>query len=118
MLELGASFLTDRTFVYLPPPKKKNPFNVIAGREWKAVDLRRKSWDDLHRLWFVLLKERNRLQSEKLAYAQVRRGMPDPARLMKVRKSMNRIKQVMAQRISEHEDPTIKTYLKGFIDSM
>ena len=24
-----------------------------VGKEWKATDLRRKSWDDLHKLWYV-----------------------------------------------------------------
>lgn len=71
-----------------------------------------------HFLRFVLAKERNLLQSEKLAYARARAMMPDPARLTKVRKGMNRIKQVMSERLKEHEDPAVRLQLKAFIDSM
>ena len=89
-----------------------------TGREWKAADLRRKSWDDLHRLWYVLLLERNRLQSEKLEYRKLRQAFPDPSRLAKVRKSMNRIKQVMSERLKEHDDPIVRTHLKNFINAI
>lgn len=82
--------------------------------------MRNKSWDDLHKLWYVLLKERNLLQSEKLAYARQRQLMPDPSRLTKVKKSMNRIKQVMSERarLEHHDDEQTKVLLKAFIDSM
>jgi hypothetical protein len=69
-------------------------------------------------LRFVLAKERNLLQSEKLAYARARTLMPDPARLTKVRKGLNRIKQVMSERLDEHQDPSVRLQLKAFIDSM
>ena len=67
---------------------------------------------------FVLAKERNLLQSEKLAYARAKSQMPDPSRLTKVRKGMSRIKHVMSERLQEHEDPTIRMQLKAFIDAM
>lgn len=67
---------------------------------------------------YVLLKERNLLHSEKLAYKARGQQMPDSVRLTKVRKSMGRMKQVMSERLREHEDPQVRMQLKAFIDAM
>ena len=72
----------------------------------------------MHKLWYVLLIERNKLKSERLAYRQAGQPMPEPSRLGKVRKSMHRIKQVMSERLKEHEDPATRKHLKDFIDAM
>ena len=66
----------------------------------------------------MLLKERNRLRTERLAYKAKRQPMPAPHRSTAVRKSMGRIKQVMSERLAEHEDAEARMKLKAFIDAL
>eukprot|EP01130_Rhizamoeba_saxonica_P001144 TRINITY_DN11022_c0_g1_i1.p1 TRINITY_DN11022_c0_g1~~TRINITY_DN11022_c0_g1_i1.p1 ORF type:complete len:170 (-),score=24.18 TRINITY_DN11022_c0_g1_i1:41-550(-) len=71
-----------------------------TGRAWTASELRLKSFSDLHKLWFVLLKEKNMLltQREKRRQTKDHDDFKSPIRLRKVRKSMARIKFVVHER--------------------
>lgn len=46
---------------FFDDPKNWGADEVRTGRSWKLDELRIKSNSDLHKLWFVLLKERNML---------------------------------------------------------
>lgn len=72
-----------------------------VGRSWHARELRRKSFDDLHKLWIVLYKERNMLKTEAYLARVNQINFPQPERLRKVRKSMGAIRQVLGERKRE-----------------
>jgi large subunit ribosomal protein L47 len=74
-----------------------------VGRAWRASELRLKSFDDLHKLWFVLLKERNMLVTQRKLPAEDEKGkLPfkntAKSRLRKVRDSMARLLTVLTER--------------------
>ncbi|KAI0051398.1 MRP-L47-domain-containing protein, partial [Auriscalpium vulgare] len=79
-----------------------------AGRSWSAAELRRKSFRDLHTLWYVLLRERNLLSSQ---WEEMRRITGAPGAVggglgrheIKCRKSMARIKYVINERRLAYE---------------
>ncbi|PKU64432.1 39S ribosomal protein L47, mitochondrial [Dendrobium catenatum] len=91
---------------------------VTYGRGWKASELRLKSWDDLHKLWYVLLKEKNMLMTQRqMLHAQNLR-FPNPERIPKVRKSMCRIKHVLTERAIAEPDPRRSADMKRMINSL
>lgn len=47
---------------------------VFLGRSWSIQELREKSWDDLHALWWVCIKERNRIATSDLERVRLRAG--------------------------------------------
>ena len=83
---------------FFATPLKDGQQLVKAGRAWTAAELRNKSFEDLHVLWFLCLKERNYLLSERLYYRQIGMAAADPGRLGKVRFTMARIKVVIGER--------------------
>lgn len=80
---------------------------VQVGREWTADELRRKSFSDLHKLWYILYKERNVLLTEKQLCRRGNAKMQAPHRMTMVKKSMARILLVLRERaIEEGKDKT------------
>lgn len=57
---------------------------VKVGRAWRADELRIKSNSDLHKLWFILLKERNMLLTMEHECNDKMEVFPSPERLDKV----------------------------------
>ncbi|KAL3604335.1 hypothetical protein D5086_005194 [Populus alba] len=91
---------------------------IVYGRSWKASELRLKAWDDLHKLWYVMLKEKNMLMTQRqMLHAQNFR-FPNPERLPKVRKSMCRIKHVLTERAIEELDPRRSAEMKRMINAL
>ena len=84
-----------------PAPESGVP---LHGRAWSAAELRLKSQEDLHKLWYILLKERNLLATEhQMARSQGAR-MRAPIRRKLVRNSMARIKVVIGERCRALEE--------------
>jgi large subunit ribosomal protein L47 len=77
---------------------------IPVGRSWKASELRLKSFEDLHKLWFVLLKERNMLHTEKNLAKRNGEIMKGFSRFKKVKISMARLKTVINERTREHKN--------------
>jgi len=77
-----------------------------SGRSWTAAELRRKSFKDLHTLWYVLLRERNLLvtqneEARRLGVAS--HFLSTHSKLLRCRKSMARIKYVINERRLAYE---------------
>ncbi|CAH1776192.1 unnamed protein product [Owenia fusiformis] len=69
-----------------------------AGRPWKVEELRLKSNSDLHKLWYVLLKERNMLMTMEEEYNRELELLPSPERFEKVEESMENVLKVVKER--------------------
>ncbi|KAF3332314.1 39S ribosomal protein L47 [Carex littledalei] len=91
---------------------------VIYGRSWKACELRLKSWDDLNKLWYVLLKEKNMLMSQRQMLNSQNLYFPHPERISKVKKSMCRIKHVLTERAIAEPDPRRCAEMKKMINAL
>ncbi|KAJ1549221.1 54S ribosomal protein L4 mitochondrial, partial [Cladochytrium tenue] len=67
-------------------------------RAWTAEELRTKSFDDLHKLWWICIKEKNKLlsqQDEAVRFAVIFFHKP---RMRQVKRTMRNIKLVLWER--------------------
>ncbi|XP_045614785.2 large ribosomal subunit protein uL29m [Procambarus clarkii] len=71
---------------------------VKVGRAWKLEELRIKSNEDLHKLWYVLLKEKNMLLTMEHAALEEHKLFPSPERIDKVEESMKNLEDVVRER--------------------
>jgi large subunit ribosomal protein L47 len=58
---------------------KEKPMNTPEedsehGRSWSVEELRHKSWEDLHALWWACCKERNRIATENYERERLKAG--------------------------------------------
>lgn len=71
---------------------------VKSGRAWTTAELRIKSNSDLHKLWFVLLKEKNMLLTMEQECNDKVELFPSPERIDKVNLSMENLETVVRER--------------------
>ncbi|MCJ1331392.1 54S ribosomal protein L4 mitochondrial [Thelotrema lepadinum] len=92
--------------------KDKNPFEkpeVVAGhgRAWSVEELRHKSFEDLHCLWWVCVKERNRILTQEHERQRVEAGYGEAeaqGRDKIVRWTMRAIKHALTERWYAYEE--------------
>lgn len=83
-----------------------------TGDAWPCVLLRKKSFDDLHKLYYVCLKEKNKLLGEQNFHLQNNSKMIQPGRLKKVKLTMKRILTVLSRRAIHEQCIRAKEILK------
>uniref|UniRef100_A0A8C2YV46 Large ribosomal subunit protein uL29m n=1 Tax=Chinchilla lanigera TaxID=34839 RepID=A0A8C2YV46_CHILA len=83
---------------FFDDPKNWGQEKVKSGAAWTCQQLRNKSNEDLHKLWYVLLKERNMLLTLEQEAKRQHLPMPSPERLEKVVDSMDALDKVVQER--------------------
>lgn len=71
------TLVSDTSRLYSPFWLHRSTFsltNSIIGRPWSIQELREKGWDDLHKLWWVCAKERNRLATTNIERTRLKAG--------------------------------------------
>ncbi|KAH9908697.1 MRP-L47-domain-containing protein [Xylariomycetidae sp. FL2044] len=87
----------------LPTPEQ----TAEHGRGWTVEELRHKSWDDLHKLWWMCVREQNRIATAREEFTKMKLHLGDDEidnRLEEVRKTMKSIKHALTERYYVWED--------------
>lgn len=79
-------------------PNQLDSKGRIFGRAWSSDELRCKSFEDLHRLWFVLMREVNLLATQRAEARRNEQRWVSLGRHQKCRLSMARLKGVLVER--------------------
>ncbi|GJQ14294.1 hypothetical protein GpartN1_g6085.t1 [Galdieria partita] len=115
---LSTLYISKRTFSQYVRPwnnpegiyafvRREKELGSLPGREWTVDELRLKSFDDLHKLWWVMIKERNALLTERDWCRSVKREWNGETTLEKVNLSMTNIKQAVSEQ---------KAFISGLIE--
>lgn len=89
----------------------------LEGRAWKPEELRQKSFQDLHGLWFCLLKERNLLSTQEAEARRLGQLWFGKHRELKCKSTMARIKTVLTERQAVHDKALSLTQGAGAVAS-
>uniref|UniRef100_A0A1E1X9U2 Large ribosomal subunit protein uL29m n=1 Tax=Amblyomma aureolatum TaxID=187763 RepID=A0A1E1X9U2_9ACAR len=110
---------------FFEPKDKWGADEVRAGKSWSKDELRIKSNSDLHKLWYILLKEKNMLLTMEEAAKREAELFPNPERIDKVKESMTNLEAVVRERNEAYflletgetgEQPSVlKENLYGFV---
>lgn len=109
-------FRRDRSLI--PTPEDLN----AHGRGWTVPELRLKEWDDLHRLWWACVKEKNRVVTGEIERKRLggKDGMYGDyeagKRLEEVRQTMNAIKHTLTERWYTWENARVAAMEDGEVD--
>lgn len=83
---------------FFEPKENWGEDEIRTGRSWRVEELRLKNNADLHKLWYVLLKERNMLMTMEEAAKRETELFPNPERIDKVEESMENLQSVLRER--------------------
>ncbi|XP_041480302.1 39S ribosomal protein L47, mitochondrial-like [Lytechinus variegatus] len=83
---------------FFDDPKNWGQPVVKAGRAWSKDELRLKDYVTLHKLWYVLLKEKNMLLTMQTEADRQEKFLPSPERINKVEVSMENLKVILKER--------------------
>ena len=92
---LWAFFNPQKTVLSTPVEDHKH------GRAWTVDELRRKSWEDLHKLWWVCVRERNLMATQELERRRIKPGYGDKEAYSKeiaVKTTQRGIKHALTER--------------------
>lgn len=84
-----------------------------VGRSWGVSECRLKSSDELHKLWFILIKERNMLYTYRHICDKYKITMKGTDRLWKIKSSLTSIKFVLGERRHKYKMLTDNSYVNS-----